>query len=393
MWRFILIILFLTTVLVGCQKKVVTNSKIGHFEDKCNLEYVGKKELALDERTSVMVEYLQYINDSVNNIISFINYPTNMIYMYDYSNGLLVDTIRYDKEVNNGVGEVQGYYFLNSDSIFVYQYGSSVIHLTNCKGEILWTKALFENFKRKEKMMYPDPYLMTNNPMKYVDGNLILNGFISGETSYETKENRPVTMLYNIDESSLEFLNHYPIQYVEYNWGGGLTHRLPYTGLDNKGNLLISFPADHNLWRCNLISNRTDSLYAGSEMIEYIKPYATSKEEVSIMDEYRVFEWYMNTPSYEGVFYDKYRELYYRIARLPDTNYKIGNRGNNKPIIIIVLDSQLHYLGEEILPPAKEGNYRINNCFVSKDGLNIQVLTDDEDKLIFEQYKVVINEN
>lgn len=59
MWRFILIILFLTTVLVGCQKKVVTNSKIGHFEDKCNLEYVGKKELALDERTSVMVEYLQ----------------------------------------------------------------------------------------------------------------------------------------------------------------------------------------------------------------------------------------------------------------------------------------------------------------------------------------------
>ena len=128
-------------------------------------------------------------------------------------------------------------------------------------------------------------------------------------------------------------------------------------------------------------------------MIEYIKPYATSKEEVSIMDEYRVFEWYMNTPSYEGVFYDKYRELYYRIARLPDTNYKIGNRGNNKPIIIIVLDSQLHYLGEEILPPAKEGNYRINNCFVSKDGLNIQVLTDDEDKLIFEQYKVVINEN
>ena len=72
MWRFILIILFLTTVLVGCQKKVVTNSKIGHFEDKCNLEYVGKKELALDERTSVMVEYLQYINDSVNNIISII---------------------------------------------------------------------------------------------------------------------------------------------------------------------------------------------------------------------------------------------------------------------------------------------------------------------------------
>lgn len=112
MWRFILIILFLTTVLVGCQKKVVTNSKIGHFEDKCNLEYVGKKELVLDERTSVMVEYLQYINDSVNNIISFINYPTNMIYMYDYSNGLLVDTIRYDKEGTMVLVRYKGIIFL-----------------------------------------------------------------------------------------------------------------------------------------------------------------------------------------------------------------------------------------------------------------------------------------
>ncbi|WP_294627016.1 DUF4221 family protein [uncultured Bacteroides sp.] len=355
------------------------------------MEYVGQKTFVLDERTSVMVEYLQYINDSANNILSFINYPTNTVYMYDYDNGLLLDTIRYDKEGNNGVGEVQGYCFLNRDSIFVYQYGNPVVHLTNGQGEILWSKALFENFERKERVMYPEPYLMTNNPMKYADGKLILNGFISGETSHETKENRPVTMLYKIDDASLKFLNPYPMQYVEYNWGGGFTHRLPYTDLDNKGNLLISFPADHNLWRCNVINHQTDSLYAGSEMIEYTEPYAASKEEVAIIDEYRVFEWYMTTPSYEGIFYDKYRDLYYRIARLPDTNYKLGNRGNNKPVIIIVLDSRLHYLGEEILPPAKEGNYRINNCFVSKDGLNIQVLTDDEDKLIFEQYKVVVN--
>ena len=67
----------MTTVLVGCQKKVVTNSKIGHFEDECNLEYVGKKELVLDERTSVMVEYLQYINDSVNSNHSIFRLDTH----------------------------------------------------------------------------------------------------------------------------------------------------------------------------------------------------------------------------------------------------------------------------------------------------------------------------
>ena len=59
------------------------------------------------------------------------------------------------------------------------------------------------------------------------------------------------------------------------------------------------------------------------------------KKKFLLWTRYRVFEWYMNTPSYEGVFYDKYRELYYRIARLPDTNYKIGNRGNNKPLLLL----------------------------------------------------------
>lgn len=119
--------IIIRVMLAGCQRNVVVNEKRKMYENKCSFEYVGKKKLILGERTSVMVAYLQYINDDINNFISFINYSTNTIYMYNYKDERLINTICYDKEGNNRVGEVQGFCFVNHDSRFVYQYNNPVI--------------------------------------------------------------------------------------------------------------------------------------------------------------------------------------------------------------------------------------------------------------------------
>jgi hypothetical protein len=102
-------------------------------------------------------------------------------------------------------------------------------------------------------------------------------------------------------------------------------------------------------------------------------------------DNHRAREWYMTNPSYESVFYDNYKKLYYRIARLPLKEY-IPSDQNRKPKIIIVLDSNLNYLGEVSLP--KDVKLEMFNCFISEDGINIQLLNDDEDNLTYHQYRI-----
>lgn len=94
--------------------------------------------------------------------------------------------------------------------------------------------------------------------------------------------------------------------------------------------------------------------------------------------------WYYEQPSYGSIYADPYKELYYRFARLPKPDHKPGTF-NDKPVIVIVLDKDLRYVGEERLP---EGPlYDTFNAYVSPEGLNIHIYnSSDEDRLTFYTY-------
>ncbi len=235
--------------------------------------------------------------------------------------------------------------------------------------------------------MYPAPYLQTMAPLKKYRNKLLSVGFVADETSFETDQNRPVVTILDLDDKSIENVVNYPYQYSLYNWAGGFTYRMPsYDLIDD--DIVINFPAHHYLLRYSLTSKKLTSHYAGSTSIEFIKSFPFPKD--SPIDGVQAWEWYMNNPSYESVIYDKYRKLYYRITRLPFPNYNKEERGNRKPIVIIILNDNLEYRGEVSLPT--DVYFHPTNCYVSKEGFNIQVLTEDEDKLTFYQYNFLDNE-
>lgn len=236
-------------------------------------------------------------------------------------------------------------------------------------------------------MIYPYSFTNTFAPLKEYNNKIITIGFVTGETSLETFENRPVLSIFDLCNKSNDYIVNYPELYVKYNWGGGLTYRLAYYDLCSES-IVVSFPASHNLVKYSLLTGEQTSSYAGSSAIEYIKSFPYPKDNP--IDEEKAWEWYMNNPSYEGVLYDKYLDRYYRIARLPVKTFDKDEVGNNKPIVIIILDKNLQYIGEVNLPD--ETRFFPTNCFVSEEGFNIQVLTDNEDKLIFYQYKFINNE-
>ena len=124
-------------------------------------------------------------------------------------------------------------------------------------------------------------------------------------------------------------------------------------------------------------------------MIKRINAYDEKKEFIPYLNDARIKDWYYSNPSYRTVIYDKYRRLYYRIGLLPREE-KMKGFYNMKPSVLIVLDDGFNYLGEALLPD--DVDLWTTECFVSKEGLNIQVLTDDEDFYTFYQFKVRIEE-
>jgi hypothetical protein len=235
-------------------------------------------------------------------------------------------------------------------------------------------------------MIYPASYTQTGTPIKKLGRKIFLFGFVSGETTFETPDNRPVCTMIDLDKDSISYLISYPEQYVQFNWGGGLLYRQPYYDIDDTS-IIVSFSADHHIVKYALDGNQ-NKFYAGSSSVNKIKSFPHDKDMPGNSDE--EWKWYMENPSYQNVIYDKYRKLYYRMVRLPIKDYVPTAIGNAKPVVIVVLDSKLNYLGEVTLPA--HITWKPHNCFVSKEGFNIQAVTDDEDKLIFYQYNFIKDE-
>jgi hypothetical protein len=382
--------------IIACNNDAVVNKEHNKYPNRCKLEYVGTKEFPLDDETSPYRQYISFIDNDSTQIFSFLNEYNNSIYFYDYKSSSFLRKIKYEKEGPDGVLSTQGYLYLNDDSIFVYSYKTKLLCLTNSNAKVLEKYKLYEKSRAKEYekaerdeslIIYPAPFLQTKTPMKKFGNNIIVFGFFAAEFSFETPTNRPVCVMVNLEDKSINYLINYPEQYSKYNWGGGFTYRMPYYDIDNQS-MVISFAAHHSLVRYDFATNSQKDFYAGSSEIKSIKPYPQPNKEISVESRAEI-DWFATNPAYGGIIYDKYKKLYYRFAGLPAENYNPNSRANRKPVLIIVLDSDLQYLGEVYLPTDK--NLNTEGCFISEDGIHIQI-NNKEDNLAFYRYNILVND-
>jgi hypothetical protein len=366
----------------------VPNVEQKKHKNNCTLIFSGTKEFELDDETSYMMSYIQHVDNSGDAYLTFYNSYNTSIYLYSYESGQFIKKIHYEKEGPDGVGDMQGYFYANDDSIFVYSYWGGFLMHTNSDATVLSKERLNSDAlnaltgkSENLDMIYPAPYLKTATPMKKYGNKFILGGFVAGEPTTETATNRPVCLLYDMEKHTVEYIINYPEQYAKYNWCGGFAYRLPCIDLNNE-KIIVSFSADHYLTSYSLKTGKQEKHYAGSSLIKGIKSYSEGKDAPCNGD--REMEWFMYNPSYQNVLYDRYKKLYYRLAQLPVKDYRHGDYGNKKPTVVTVLDADMNYLGEALLPENIKHEFACT--FVSKDGLNIQVLTDNEDVITFNTY-------
>ena len=322
----------------------------------------------------------------VNNIIEYILLDGNDLHIFNYDSGNLERSISINSSQETGCGVLNnysGFYYHSSDSIFIYNYKMKIVFLIDSESNIKkkW------NVVNKRLAKYPvDPEALTPSPIIYSNGYVILSGSGHGQPKDATEFNKPVSCLINVSNDEMKYVVGYPEQYRKGNFGGVYFNAIYHTK-GNGATILYSFPADHCLYRLNYETLELDTLFAGSRNIKSIVSSPLSELGLNA-DMNKRIKYYVGQPSYANIIYDKYRELYYRIARTPLNDWKSTDTGFRKPFSLLTMDKSGKILSETpVFNDFKSLN--LDNMHVVPDGIIIQVVNaDDERNIYFNLYRI-----
>lgn len=375
-----LMIIGLFIVLCGCSHK--GNKKI--VVDNIEIPATNDLIFALDDSTVQNLEYLQLFQRNDSNILAFTNEYDNAIVFYDYSTKTYVNRIHYDKEGNNGVGTVLAFCYLNNDSIFLYNMLMQTLFLTNSKGVVKEKIkiAISPNLTPDSLFMAPLLFPRTNSPLMKVGDELLIAGFFPNEIDGENSKNRPVMTYFNCESQTIRYSDSYPAIYHNGNWGGGFSYRNPAFTISPQDEVVLSFAADPQIRVHSVKTEDFKEFYAGIG-----GEYEISPAEKDIRMELFTYEkqrrHYIENLSYGAIHYDQYRNVYYRLAFLPNTEIDIRDEALRKPMEIIVLNDRFELIGKSRM---NDELYWVNQCFVGPDGFHIQVKSADDDMLFFKTF-------
>ncbi|HDZ05811.1 hypothetical protein LCGC14_0123560 [marine sediment metagenome] len=162
---------------------------------------------------------------------------------------------------------------------------------------------------------------------------------------------------------------------------------------ENKGKVIFSYPATHNLIEYDYTSNTSTEIQMDSnryfKTIESFDVYNCSEERQ------RQDYYFKSNPRYLFITYDKYRKLYYRFFSIPPEQENImKNSLIYGQIGVVVLNEKYKIINQTIFKPF---NFYPKDYFVTKEGLwlsnnNPQNPEFDEELLKFTLLKVETNE-
>lgn len=193
---------------------------------------------------------------------------------------------------------------------------------------------------KSKKMRIPPSRTNIFNGVYECDSLFYFITYTMGE--YDDKD-RFTCMEFDKEHNKIAYYVNYPEVYSKANWGETSYRRISTCFEPMSGSIIFSFPASHYLTVFNCRTKKTEEFYAGSSYISAIKAYSNKKE--SVEDAERV-KYFSENNSYGAVLYDKYRNLFYRIAEVPD---KESEETYLRKVSIIVFDAHFNILGEQML--------------------------------------------
>lgn len=194
-----------------------------------------------------------------------------------------------------------------------------------------------------------------------------------------------------IDRKTGNISRHIPYPKSYRNFYGALLMQVPYSAFNpDEGLIVVGFPIDGTLYILDLNGRISRTVYAESIQAHQITPLRKGRWGLGVSSEEEI-EYFRKVTSYGNILYDSYRNLYYRIVERSTPMPGVLGSNKAKSLSVIILDKNFRIVGESDLDDVFFAGFRYT-CFVSKEGLNLQLLTSD-DELAFATYTVTEKPN
>ena len=316
----------------------------------------------------------QFYSDSLRNY--YVMLDENSLYFLDLNTG---QQIKRDLSCCGRLNNYSGFLYWG-DTLFVYAYKDKKAFMLNEHNEIIrrWI------VKDKSLSEYTvDAEAITDFPMLYISKKIFLSGTTLGSLEGEDLQKHPVECSIDVEKNTIGYGMEYPEQYRFANFGGVYLNNVYHSSAEGE-RIVYSFPADHSVVFCSSNFADREMVYMGSRYADVIESSGQNSLDLFKNKEKRI-KYYVSQHSYGRILYDKYRGLYYRIAKHPLMNWNGGKF--KKPFSIIVMNKKGELLCETSIVE-DYASLNLHNMHVTKDGLLIQRRIEDENVIEFVKYVI-----
>ena len=351
-------------------------------------------ELNLDEETARPNIGGDGVFQESEGKLYYLNRISNNIKVFDLVSGNTLSTIPLFKAGPNKVGpQVETFFVLNKDSIFVFsEFFKNQVSLINSEGQVInqyatWPKEIESKYlgqqlsKKGGGIQVSMPYVYLSHFIYYLDTRQSFSSITkvdirNGEVSFVDRV--PKTGEF-IDNSKIAILS---------------SLLSPTIQMAADSRLIVNYPVSNDVFSFYEKKKGFDTHKAKSTTIEAIRLMTESLNDMGREQYEREIRVVSSLSGYySNLFYDKFKNKFYRIVRIPYNEevlmtYRQGilSKLPPYPFSIIELDENLNILSEwmdekRVLQPER-------GVFVDERGLWVlELRAKDEDKMIFHKVK------
>ncbi len=371
-----------------CQKEQVPVLTGNDYVEKVRLEKTGEKVFALDSVAGYYNSFVQFIDRLDEQLLAVFNEATGRLHLYDYQSTDLITAIEYDKSGENGVGSFNrmGYYFHDYDSIFLYNYRTQLLFLTDSNGTV---KNEYSTLPEGLSPGAAFPDVSTITPIFFLDDKIY---FMASSILLQEDHTRlKVVFELDLNTGNISTRLPRPALYNTADYGIATKYRLFGCSVPKQRQFVYGFAADPNVYVLNSKGQQSAYLAASDYFME-VPPYSQERR-TELYEDAAMKKHGMTTPEYSAVFYDSYQGVYFRYAVLPlsEEKYEMPGYSKLRPFSVIILDESFQKIGETKL---SNKNY-LPRSIITSDGLlieNMEAYKKDEKKLHFNVYEVKPND-
>jgi hypothetical protein len=322
----------------------------------------------LDDNTKYQFYALfPYTDNNGKDCLTFRN-SFDEILFYDLESGKFLFKTIIEKEGQNGIFGVTGYYVEDFNNIYVTSIVLTRLTKIDTGGVVL-QKIEYAKTANTGYQVSPNFVSISRvyTPLVIIDKNLYITQ--SPSPNFESPSKTPVSVM--IDTltrtfTSLPFYFPDKIQNIDFS---DVSYIIDNYSRDFNGKEFIySFYFDENIQVASIDHENIRNFPVKSRYINKIRI-----EKRRDMDPALMVKKDMETARYGNLIYDKYRDVYYRLAYPEDElenglDYMFITHFGGKKFSIIILDNNFNIIGETLFP---EFVYCSTILFVHRDGLYI----------------------